>query len=153
MRPAGEAIRSARMARIRPVRGGHPAASCASRKGARTRASQRSHGRVPWEADRSRRSVVISPSCASTPAGLSGIFVIVRNYPANRRGLKLKDGTGRAADGRRGDVPTVAIVVCDGVCAFELGVACDVFGDEWEAMFGVPWYRSFVCALTPWPVA
>ena len=46
----------------------------------------------------------------------------------------------------------VAIVAGDGVTVFELGVACDVFGDEWAAMAGVPWYRSFVCGVTPGPV-
>ena len=51
------------------------------------------------------------------------------------------------------DRRAVAIVACDGVTVFELGVACDIFGGEWEAMFGVPWYRSFVCGLTPGPVA
>jgi transcriptional regulator GlxA family with amidase domain len=47
---------------------------------------------------------------------------------------------------------TVAIVVYDGVTVFELGVACEVFGDDWAAMFGVPWYRTFVCGLTSRPV-
>ena len=50
------------------------------------------------------------------------------------------------------DPRAVAIVACDGVTAFELGVACDVFGSEWAAMLGVPWYRSFVCGITPGPV-
>jgi len=53
----------------------------------------------------------------------------VRNYPAN-----------------------VAVVVSDGVGVFELGVACEVFGNSWSAVFGVPWYRSLVCAVTPGPV-
>ncbi len=61
----------------------------------------------------------------------------MRNYPAN---------PGDAAH-------DVAIVASDGVTAFELGVACDVFGDEWTAVLGVPWYRSFVCSLTPGPVS
>ena len=55
----------------------------------------------------------------------------MRNYPANY---------------------DVAIVVCDGVTVFELGVACDVFGDEWADLIGVPWYRSFVCSMAPGPV-
>jgi AraC family transcriptional regulator, transcriptional activator FtrA len=46
----------------------------------------------------------------------------------------------------------VAIVVYDGVTAFELGIACEVFGNSWSAILGVPWYHSFVCALTPGPV-
>lgn len=47
----------------------------------------------------------------------------------------------------------MAIVVCEGVTAFELGVACDVFGSEWAATLSVPWYRAFVCGITPGPVA
>jgi AraC family transcriptional regulator, transcriptional activator FtrA len=46
----------------------------------------------------------------------------------------------------------VAIVVCDGVGLFELGVACEVFGNSWSAVFGVPWYRCFLCAVTAGPV-
>jgi AraC family transcriptional activator FtrA len=53
----------------------------------------------------------------------------MRNYPAN-----------------------VAIVVSDGAGVFELGVACEVFGNSWSAVFGVPWYRSLVCAVSPGPV-
>jgi AraC family transcriptional regulator, transcriptional activator FtrA len=47
---------------------------------------------------------------------------------------------------------TVAIVVCEGVGVFELGVACEIFGNSWSEALGVPWYRSFVCAITPGPV-
>jgi AraC family transcriptional activator FtrA len=56
--------------------------------------------------------------------------------------------------GRPGlDERAVAVLVHDGVTAFELGVACDVFGDEWSDIVGRPWYRLFVCGLTPGPVA
>jgi AraC family transcriptional activator FtrA len=47
----------------------------------------------------------------------------------------------------------VAVLVPDGVTAFELGVASDIFGDEWSGVFGVPWYRLFVCGLRPGPMA
>jgi AraC family transcriptional activator FtrA len=47
----------------------------------------------------------------------------------------------------------VAVVVYDGITPFELGVACDVFGSEWEHMFDVAWYRLFVCAMSPGPVS
>jgi AraC family transcriptional activator FtrA len=95
------------------------------------------------------------PSWASTPAQISGIFVRVRNYPANlgHPGREAGRVSGSAAGGApERDGPTVAIVVADGVTVFELGVACDVFGDEWAAMCGVPWYRSFVCGITRGPV-
>jgi AraC family transcriptional activator FtrA len=77
----------------------------------------------------------------------------MRDYPANSAPAGRKDRAGRqdrTATGR--DAHAVAIVVCDGVTVFELGVACDVFGEEWAAMFGVPWYRSFVCGIGPGPV-
>jgi AraC family transcriptional regulator, transcriptional activator FtrA len=47
---------------------------------------------------------------------------------------------------------TVAIVVYDGTTAFELGIACEVFGAHWSEILGVPWYRSFVSAVAPGPV-
>ncbi len=77
----------------------------------------------------------------------------MRNDPANSGPAGRKDGTASdRATGPRRDAHAVAIVVCDGVTAFELGVACDVFSNERAAMFGVPWYRSFVCGITPGPV-
>ena len=75
--------------------------------------------------------MVMFRSSASTLPEKSVSIVIVRNYPANH---------------------DVAIVVGDGVAVFELGVACDVFGDEWAALIGVPWYRSSVCSIAPGPV-
>jgi AraC family transcriptional activator FtrA len=77
----------------------------------------------------------------------------MRNYPANLSLARRKDAaaSGRATGPGRGG-HAVAIVVSEGVTAFELGVACEVFGSHWSAMLGVPWYRSFVCAITPGPV-
>ena len=46
----------------------------------------------------------------------------------------------------------VAIVAYDGATAFELGIACEVFGGHWAAILGAPWYHSFVCAPAPGPV-
>ncbi len=43
----------------------------------------------------------------------------------------------------------VAVVVYDGVAAFELGVVCDTFGHDYAASFGVPWYDLAVCGRTP----
>jgi AraC family transcriptional regulator, transcriptional activator FtrA len=39
----------------------------------------------------------------------------------------------------------VAVVVYDGFTAFELGVACEVFGEDRWVPSGVPWYRMFIC--------
>jgi AraC family transcriptional regulator, transcriptional activator FtrA len=44
---------------------------------------------------------------------------------------------------------SVAMVVYDGVAPFEVGVVCDVFGGDFAADFGVPWYRLTICAATP----
>lgn len=78
----------------------------------------------------------------------------VRNHPANLGLAWQTDGTapGRAV-GPRSDAHTVAVVVFDGITAFELGVACEIFGNDRSAMFGVPWYRLLVCGTTPGPVA
>jgi AraC family transcriptional activator FtrA len=51
------------------------------------------------------------------------------------------------------DPRAVAVLVHDGVTAFELGVACDVFGDYGAgAAPGQPWYRLSVCGLTAGPM-
>jgi AraC family transcriptional regulator, transcriptional activator FtrA len=75
----------------------------------------------------------------------------MRNSPASPARARAKDGTARRAV-QPGSAGSVAIVVCDGVTTFELGIACEVFGSSWSAVFGVPWYRPFVCAVTPGPV-
>jgi transcriptional regulator GlxA family with amidase domain len=46
----------------------------------------------------------------------------------------------------------VAIVVYDGFTPFELGVVCEVFGDDRWVSPGEPWYRLFVCGDTSAPV-
>jgi len=42
--------------------------------------------------------------------------------------------------------PAVAVVVYNGVTPFDLGVACEVFGDDRSSLFGVRWYRFSICA-------
>ena len=77
----------------------------------------------------------------------------VRNKPAN---------SPSRSPGRRQEVDTtasdrssrqVAMVVYDGFTAFELGVACEVFGDDRWVPAGDPWYRLFICGKTSSPVA
>src|SRR5271166_6601890 len=46
----------------------------------------------------------------------------------------------------------VAIIVYDGFTPFELGVACEVFGDDRWVTPGDPWYRLFICGDTSAPV-
>jgi AraC family transcriptional regulator, transcriptional activator FtrA len=76
----------------------------------------------------------------------------VRNDAANLTAGGTDDLTSAHAWARRRREHTVAIVVYDGATAFELGIACEVFGSHWSEILGVPWYRSRVCALMPGPV-
>jgi AraC family transcriptional regulator, transcriptional activator FtrA len=71
----------------------------------------------------------------------------LRDYPAKAASPSVRGAV--RAGGRR---HVVAVVVYQGITPFELGVACDVFGDEWESMFDTAWYRLFVCAISPGPV-
>jgi transcriptional regulator GlxA family with amidase domain len=76
---------------------------------------------------------------------------IVRDDPARLKITRQRRETlGRSVSGAA--VHAVAIVVYDGITAFELGIACEVFGRDWATTFGVPWYRSFVCGVRPGPV-
>jgi AraC family transcriptional activator FtrA len=58
----------------------------------------------------------------------------VRDKPANRSDHK------------------VAIVVYDGFAPFDLGVVCEVFGEDPRVAPGDPWYRLFICGDTSTPV-
>ena len=58
----------------------------------------------------------------------------VRDKPANRSDHK------------------VAIVVYDGFAPFDLGVVCEVFGEDPRVAPGNPWYRLFICGDTSAPV-
>jgi AraC family transcriptional activator FtrA len=62
---------------------------------------------------------------------------VVRDKPAN-----VANGTSR----------DVAIVVYNGFTPFELGVVCEVFGDDRWVAPGDPWYRLFICGDTSSPV-
>jgi AraC family transcriptional regulator, transcriptional activator FtrA len=46
----------------------------------------------------------------------------------------------------------VAIVVYDGFAPFDLGVVCEVFGEDPRVAPGDPWYRLFICGDTSAPV-
>jgi AraC family transcriptional activator FtrA len=72
-----------------------------------------------------------------TAADESGMIDVVRDKPA-------RWPTGISRD--------VAIVVYDGFTAFELGVVCEVFGDDRWVAPGEPWYRLFICGDTSAPV-
>jgi AraC family transcriptional regulator, transcriptional activator FtrA len=76
----------------------------------------------------------------------------VRNDAANLAATRKADLSSARPTAPRRREHTVAIVVYDGATAFELGIACEVFGSHWSQILGVPWYRARVCALTPGPV-
>jgi AraC family transcriptional activator FtrA len=46
----------------------------------------------------------------------------------------------------------VAVIVYDGFTPFELGVVCEVFGEDRWVAAGQPWYRLFICGDTSDPV-
>jgi transcriptional regulator GlxA family with amidase domain len=46
----------------------------------------------------------------------------------------------------------VAVVVYDGFAPFDLGVVCEVFGEDPRVAQGDPWYRLFICGETSAPV-
>jgi AraC family transcriptional regulator, transcriptional activator FtrA len=58
----------------------------------------------------------------------------VRDKPANRSDHKL------------------AVVVYDGFAPFDLGVVCEVFGEDPRVAPGNPWYSLFICGDTSAPV-
>jgi AraC family transcriptional regulator, transcriptional activator FtrA len=60
-------------------------------------------------------------------------------------GFPSRDGVTPA----RRPAHVVAVVVYDGLLPFEFGVACDVFGYDYAAAFGVPWYRMSICGAAP----
>jgi transcriptional regulator GlxA family with amidase domain len=68
---------------------------------------------------------------------------VVRDFSANPVTGRIRAGSGDRAQRRAAG--KVAIVVYDGVGVFELGVACDVFGNTDLTDLGVPWYRLSIC--------
>jgi len=71
---------------------------------------------------------------------------MVRDEPANPEIPPV----GPRPPGREGH--NIAIVLVEGFTAFELGLACEIFGeDRWVAR-GDPWYRLFVCGLDSGPL-
>jgi transcriptional regulator GlxA family with amidase domain len=75
---------------------------------------------------------------------------MVRDKPASPPSRDL--GPAHAGDlpARRGR--DVAIVLYDGFTPFDLGVACEIFGDDRWVPPGDPWYRLFICGDTSAPV-
>ena len=78
---------------------------------------------------------------------------IVRDRPANQDHLREpgRPVATRPIPSKRGS-RDVAIVVYDGFAPFELGVACEVFGDDGWVSPGDPWYRLFICGDGAAPV-
>ncbi len=63
----------------------------------------------------------------------------MRDKPANSDGFP-----GRRQPPER-EVHNIAIVLSEGFTAFELGLACEIFGDDRWVDPGAPWYRLFIC--------
>jgi len=60
----------------------------------------------------------------------------------------MRDDPANASPSRAGRGCSVAIVAYEGVSAFELGIAGEIFGTDWGSVFDIGWYRTDVCALT-----
>jgi AraC family transcriptional activator FtrA len=78
---------------------------------------------------------------------------IVRDRAAN----PSSPGDGVRSSAKRRQRPKrasrdVAIVIYDGFAPFELGVACEIFGDDAWVTPGDPWYRLFICGDNSEPV-
>jgi AraC family transcriptional regulator, transcriptional activator FtrA len=67
---------------------------------------------------------------------------MVRDEPANP---EVRPATGRP-------VHAVGLVLAEGFAAFELGVACEVFGDDRWVAPGEPWYQLFICGDSATPL-
>jgi AraC family transcriptional activator FtrA len=89
--------------------------------------------------------------CPGDRPNKSGMIDTVRDKAATFPAGRPRHGGGPLPPEAR---PThdVAVVVYDGVNAFELGVVCEVFGSTEMADLGVEWYRLAVCGPGPGPV-
>jgi len=83
-----------------------------------------------------------------TRAGETGMIDIVRDKPAKSPKGEIVRRRPRSERVSH----DVAIIVYDGFTAFELGVVCEVFGDDRWVAPGDPWYRLFICGDTSTPV-
>jgi len=78
---------------------------------------------------------------------------IVRDKPAKLPSLRDAERPAtRHQRSSKGASRDVAIVVYDGFTPFELGVACEIFGDDRWVTPGDPWYRLFICGDNAAPV-
>ena len=69
----------------------------------------------------------------------------------------VRDKTAKSESSATHPTPTrevhdIAIVLYEGFTAFELGVACEIFGDDRWVAPGDPWYRLFICGETSGPL-
>ena len=81
----------------------------------------------------------------------SGTIDIVRDTPA--KSTPATDTPARRPPRRSRQADRhVAVVIYDGFTPFELGVACEVFGDDRWVAPGDPWYRFSICSDQAAPV-
>ena len=83
----------------------------------------------------------------------SGNIDIVRDETAIFDGGvgSAPSGPGRRSDHRR-QRHDVGLVLYEGFTAFELGVACEIFGDDRWVAPGDPWYRLSICGANSAPL-
>ena len=102
---------------------------------------------------RKNPAVVTTPWWGLTRAHESGMIDTVRDKTAKPTASWMRTVPRQnAVDATKRASHDVAIVVYDGFTPFELGVACEVFGDDRWVAPGDPWYRLFICGDTSAPV-
>jgi len=91
-----------------------------------------------------------SPWWVFTDPDPGGMIAAVRDIAANQ---SIREGstTSRRNPSKRAS-RNVAIVIYDGFAPFELGVVCEIFGDDRWVAQGDPWYRLFICGDRSAPV-
>jgi AraC family transcriptional regulator, transcriptional activator FtrA len=77
----------------------------------------------------------------------------VHDKAAKLSGASALDQSVSTVGGRSRPAHEVAIVVYDGFTPFELGVVCEIFGDDRWVARGDPWYRLSICAMYPAPAS
>src|SRR5580704_15582144 len=103
----------------------------------------------------------VGPILLSEPRGPPALAVmrVLAGAPVPRLSGELGCGhlsmVSGAEPGRRRSTLAdheIAVVVYDGFTPFELGVVCEVFGEDRWVAAGDPWYRLFICGENSAPV-
>src|SRR5580700_4544287 len=90
--------------------------------------------------------------CACALMIESGMIDMMRDKAAIRSSRPRDPSSGERPRPARRGAHAVTVVVYEGVALFELGVACDIFGQKDVTGPDTPWYRLSVCGSGRTPV-